>query len=184
MYTEPARAATRPALARPCSSSKVPRGVRAPKPAVDDVSREIGAGGFIGVIARSTGSRRQPRGASASAESMLPACRAASRGALCDDIPAVQSGWQARRADPRPDRPPQPHADVARGTPALVGRGQGVHVFRARAVRHRPPRRATRRQSLGRTAAARRDRARSSGVRRPSWPKSRSPRSIRATRAS
>ena len=64
--------------------------------------------------------------------------------ALRDDIPAVQSGWQARRADPRPDRPPQPHADVARGTPALVGRGQGVHVFRARAVRHRQPRRATR----------------------------------------
>src|SRR5271163_1044669 len=104
----------------------------APKPAVDDVSREIGAGGFIGVIGRSTGSRRRPRGASASAESMSPACRAASRRARCDDIPTVQSGWQARRADPRPVGPPQPHADLARGTPALVG--QGVHVFRARAV--------------------------------------------------
>jgi len=51
----------------------------APKPAVDDVSREIGAGGFIGVIGRSTGSRRRPRGASASEKSMSPACRAASR---------------------------------------------------------------------------------------------------------
>src|ERR1700722_1620549 len=62
---------------------------------------------------------------------------AASRRARCaNDIPAVQSGWQARRADPRPDGPPQPHADVARGAPALVGRRQGAHAFRARAVRH------------------------------------------------
>src|SRR5271156_2404736 len=65
--------------ARPCSSSKVRRGVPAAKPAVDDVSREIGAGGFIRVIGRSTGSRRRPRGASASEKSMSPACRVASR---------------------------------------------------------------------------------------------------------
>ena len=75
--------------------------------------------------------------------------------ALREDIPAVQSGWQARRVDPCPDGRPQPRADVARGTPALVGRGQGVHVFRARAVRHRQPRRATRRQSFSDKLASR-----------------------------
>ena len=68
----------------PCLAMLViERGVTAPKPAVDDVSPEIGAGGFIGVIDLSTGSRCRPRGASASAESMSPACRAAGRRARC-----------------------------------------------------------------------------------------------------
>ena len=80
MYTWPARAATALPLPGHARHRRFHAALRRQSQPSTMCPARSAPDGFIGVIGRSTGSRRRPRrGASATAKSMSPACRAAGR---------------------------------------------------------------------------------------------------------
>ena len=145
------------------------------KTAVSNVSFTIERGSFVGIIGRSgagksTLLRMINRLIEPSEGRILfdgvdvtalrgRELRAVAR-ARGDDLPAVQPGRPARRADQRADGTPRGGAALALAAQHLAGRGQGDRDLGAGAVRHRLARGAARRPALRRPAAARRDRAR------------------------
>ena len=129
---------------------------------------------------------RRPRSCSTA-----PTSRRCGRGAaplaraLRHDLPAVQPGRPARRADQRADGPAGDGADLALAGAAVAGRGQGDRHVGAGAVRHgrRSPRSAPT-SCPAASSSASRSPARWCRSRTSSSPTSRSPRSTRATRGS
>ena len=145
------------------------------KAAVDNASFSVAPGGFVGVIGRSGAGKstllRMINRLAEPTDGPHPLrrrrChRAARQGAaamaraLGDDLPAVQPGRPARRADQRADGPARRNPAVALAGAALARGGQGAGDVGAGAVRHGVARGAARRPALRRPAAARRDRPR------------------------